>query len=615
MKDQSENPISAARGRPLLSWVGKRPLRSISAFPAQHVETFDPVGLLSAHGALEHWPDWPEAYPQGGLLFHGDNKEVLAHLLANGFRSQIKLVYIDPPFDSGANYARRVRLRGAVADRLEGASYSLGEQVQYADIWASDSYLQFMYERLLLLRELLADDGSIYLHCDYRKVHHLRCVMDEVFGADRFQNEIIWFYPRGGDSERQFNRKHDTILFYTKGDTWTFNYHDVLTPYTPEQLARFDQEDEKGRFYWNVNPRGERVKTYLRKRGIGAYDVWTIGIDAAQIQQIGYPTLKPEALLERIIRASSNPGDLVLDCFLGAGTTAAVAQKLRRRWIGCDINRGAIYTTAKRLYAIITRQLVSQSQGSAGEAVHTPGAQSMACTLYRVNHYDLAIQQNEAVDLVCRHIGIERTRSDHFFDGTLGRQLTKIVAFDHPLTPEDLEELSRELAARPHEDRDIVLVCLGKESAADDWLERWNHPGNGARAVNRIAIIELRSDPKYGKFIAYQPATAQANVRRSGEKLVVTIEDFISPTVINRLSLADAEPRNRITDWRQMVDCVMIDPVYDGATFHVTICDAPDRASELVHGIYELPAPPANTTVAIKIIDVLGEEVLLIKQA
>ena len=156
-----EVKITAAKGRPMLTWVGKRPLSYVTAFPAQHVEAFDPTGSLTKPANADLWKDWPAAYPNGGLLFHGDNKEVLAHLLANGFRGKVNLIYIDPPFDSGADYVRKVSLRGAKGTvKLDGETYTLGEQIQYTDIWANDNYLQFMYERLMLLKELLAEDGE-----------------------------------------------------------------------------------------------------------------------------------------------------------------------------------------------------------------------------------------------------------------------------------------------------------------------------------------------------------------------------------------------------------------------------------------------------------------------
>jgi len=224
-----EVKINPAKGRPMLTWVGKRPLSRVTAFPAQHVETFAPCSEDSQPSQLlqspEVWKDWPAGFPRGGLLFHGDNKEVLANLLANGFRGKVKLIYIDPPFDSGADYVRKVQLRGGAATtKIEGESYNLGEQIQYTDIWANDNYLQFMYERLQLLKELLADDGSIWLHCDWHKDYLLRCLMDEVFGSEHLKNEIIWRYSKyqmRGMS--RFVNNHDVLYWYSKGGSTTYN--------------------------------------------------------------------------------------------------------------------------------------------------------------------------------------------------------------------------------------------------------------------------------------------------------------------------------------------------------------------------------------------------------
>ena len=185
---------------------------------------------------------------RGGLVFHGDNKEVLAHLLANGFRNRVQLIYIDPPFDSGADYVRKVQLRGPKGEtKIEGEHYTLGEQIQYTDIWANDNYLQFMYERLLLLKELLRDSGSIYLHCDPRRSAFLRVVLDEVFGPDNFQSEIIWERTNAHNMpSRTFARAHDSILFYTKGSVSVFNAQTV--PVSEAQLKRYTP-DEKGKLY------------------------------------------------------------------------------------------------------------------------------------------------------------------------------------------------------------------------------------------------------------------------------------------------------------------------------------------------------------------------------
>lgn len=672
--------ITPAKGRPMLVWVGKRPLTYVTAFPAQHVETFDPAGTLE-HPPVEPdlWKDWPAAYPRGGLLFHGDNKEVLAHLLANGFRGKVNLVYIDPPFDSGADYVRRIALRGPKGmANLDGEGYTLGEQIQYTDIWANDSYLQFMYERLILLKEFLADDGSIWLHCDWHRSHQLRMLMDEVFGVAALVNEVIWQRTDPhNDARSRLGWIHDTLLWYCRGEKPTYNWQAVaedlseaaLREYSLVRLAdgsvvnfaaglelsgrRFKLDDctykgtdAKRQFVWRgARPSPKRVWPYdeqgmeaalargelhLRDPAHGAarcrvsyldertgQNLQTIWSGVGRMKGgVDYPTQKPVELLERIVLASSIPGDIVLDAFVGSGTTPIAAQMLGRRWIGCDINRGAIQTTAKRLHAIIHEQIEAGKQGALSLSSGSEKAEEalqpaqLAFTVWRVNDYDLQIQHNEAVNLACEHIGIQRTRTDPYFDGTLGRSVAKIIPFGHPLTPLDLEELKRELDARPNEGRPITVVCLGIELAAKAWVDNWNRLRKGKNAVNRIEVVELRTDPRYGKFIKHEPARAKVKVTCRNGKLVVEVEDFISPTIIERLQQQAGLLHPKIDDWRAMVDCVMIDPAYDGKVFNVALSDVPERKSDLVAGKYELAAPKDKTTIAVKITDMLGEEVL-----
>lgn len=215
------------------------------------------------------------------------------------------------------------------------------------------------------------------------------------------------------------------------------------------------------------------------------------------------------------------------------------------------------------------------------------------------------------MNLACEHIGIERSRADSFFDGTLGNRLVKVIPFHHPLTPIDLEELKRELDSRPDEDRGVVLVCLGKELAADAWLEEWNRLRTGKNAINRIEVIELRTDPKYGRFIAHEPATVDVSVTRDGNLITVEITDFISPSIVKRLDLDHTIFKAKITDWRSMVDCVMIDTGYNGEVFRVALSDVPPTKDDFVQGTYRLETTGSETTVAVKIIDMLGEEIIV----
>lgn len=236
-KDAKDVKISKAKGRPMLTWVGKKPLSHVKAFPAQHIETFSVEAPKDALADI-NWSDWPENFPQGGLLFHGDNKDVLAHLLANGFRGKVKLIYIDPPFDSGADYVRKVELRGSSQEAMEAEGQTLGEQIQYADMWANDNYLQFMYERLQLCNELLSKDGAIYVHCDPSRNYQIRHLLDEVFGAEGFKNEIIWWYwNKMQGNINYFASNHDTIYYYAKGSP-VFNKVKTQREESKRQLKR-----------------------------------------------------------------------------------------------------------------------------------------------------------------------------------------------------------------------------------------------------------------------------------------------------------------------------------------------------------------------------------------
>lgn len=584
MSESNRIKIGEAKGRPMLHWVGKQPLDYVKAFPAQKVEVFNPSDEENA---------------AQGLLFHGDNKDVLAWLLANGYRGKVDLIYIDPPFDSGADYVRKIDLRGTNFQSIEGESHSLGEQIQYTDIWINDMYLQFIYERLLMLKELLSETGTLFVHLDYRMDGYIRIILDEIFSKQYYQNEIIWNYATGGASREFFARKHDTILFYSKTESFKFFPDRVRENRTEKSLARAQ------------NPKGARIDVQDETKL--PTDVWQIpALNPMAVERVDFPTQKPSELLEKIILSASDFGDVILDCFIGSGTTAAVAQKLGRRWIAADINKGAIQTTSKRLQAIIQAQIAEREaprQGildlaEAEEAQPEPAALSFS--VYRVNDYDLQIQHNEAAKLAIEHVGITETKSDPFFDGTLGERLVRIIPFNHPLTLLDLQAVKDETETRDDQ-RDIVVVALGKETRVDPWLDEYNDH----RPINRIEVIELRTDEKYGKFFIHQPAAAEVSITREAEQIIVEIEDFISPTIIERLEMDTPLFKAQIKDWRAMVDCVMIDTAYNGDVFNIVLSDVPEKKNDLVVGRYELPAPKGETTVAVKIIDMLGEEVLI----
>ena len=258
-------------------------------------------------------------------LIFGDNLQVLKEIYIDqrgenilGTKNKIKLIYIDPPF------ATRQEFRGSQ------------DQKAYQDKIAGAKFLEFLRKRLIFLCEILADDGSIYVHLDWRKAPHIRLIMDEIFGEENFRNDIIWSYTAGGRSKEYWARKHENILFYVKSPNYIFNWDKVLIPY---RSGMAEWAYTKGHMKGKEKPKGKVPE-----------DVFEIEIiNTMSKERVEFPTQKPEALLERIIKASSNEGDIVLDAFAGSGTTGAVAEKLNRRWIMIDSAKLAIYTMQKRL--------------------------------------------------------------------------------------------------------------------------------------------------------------------------------------------------------------------------------------------------------------------------
>lgn len=658
--------ITSAKGRPMLNWVGKKPLDYVKGFPSQLVETFDP---LNSKRVIEI-PTYKELKDSWqNLLFHGDNEDILATLLELGFRGKIDLIYIDPPFKSGADYVRKVELRGLKnLGRIEEDETSILQQTMYFDIWNNDSYLQFMYERLMLLKELLSETGSIYVHLDWHVGHYIKLLMDEVFGQENFRNEIVWRKLTAAKAQSQFfSNVKDIILFYSKAKNCIFNSQflegqkdDKNYPYiekgTGRRYGSFDLTQRGSgppRYFedkllhpptgkhWilsqeNINKiMGEgriiftssglpRIKRYLdEKKGNYLGDLWiddkVAPLSANDSERLGFETQKPEALLKRIIKASTKDSEqaledgenipLVLDCFIGSGTTAAVAQKLGRRWIVCDINKGAIQMTSKRLQKIILEQIKNDKNNKQQSPLEEKMLISKynTFTVYKVNDYDLKLLKTEVIELAVQHIGIQRVRTDIFFDGYLGKTLVKIIDFNNPLTLLDLQLIQDELKKRPNEDRDITIVCLGKELAVDPWVEEWNkkHP------VNKIGLIELKTDKKYGNFLIHKPAEAKVKVERTAKnKALIKIENFISPTIIERLNIDNNLFKVKIPDFRSMIDTVLIDSNYNSNTFHIVYSDVPEKKNDLIKGKYEIEILADKVKIAVKIIDMLGEEVL-----
>ena len=558
------------KGQPELKWRGKRPFNSTQFFPAQLKETYG-----------EEVDGWMNK------VFWGDNLQVMSHLLKY-YRGQVDLIYIDPPYDSKADYKKRIELRGKETTNDQ----TVFEEKQYTDIWSNDEYLQFMYERLIIMRELLSERGTIYLHCDWHKIHLLRCIMDEVFGSSSFRNELIWKYTGSRAPVDDFPRKHDNILRYSKTQNCIFNiqYED----YEQGTINRFNMtEPETGRRYKITYRDGKEYKTYMGE-GKPMEDVWDLPIVMKNaIQNTDYPTQKPEALLERIIKVSSNPGDLVFDCFMGSGTTQAVAMKLGRRFIGADINLGAIDTTVKRLNKIAKE--IAESISEDGNPRYT------GFEVYNVNNYDVFRNPIQAKDLLIQALELQPLPGNELYDGEKDGRMVKIMPVNRIATRVDLNELitgfprekfDKLKAENPNKPVELItLICMGHEPDLGASLklqmkeEGYNIDVEVLDILRDKVNLEFRRDSK-------------ADVRIEGDRLV--IREFYPMNLLQKLSIEETN----VEEWKELVDSIKIDFNYDGAVFTPTVIDIPE-GRELVKGSYKIPE--GSGTIKVKITDLLSE--------
>jgi len=339
-----------------LLWNGKTSEVTTAVLPFQVIEQIDvPRTEQFGNASLGTLFDTSGRQITGwtNKLIWGDNKLILSSLKNGPLRKEIeaqgglKLIYIDPPFDVGADFSMDIKIGDGDDEESFTKKPSVIEEIAYRDTWGkgADSFIAMIYERLKLMYDLLDDDGSIYVHCDYRVSGYMRLILDEVFGKDNFQNEIIWHFIKGASGNERFGRKHQTIFCYSKSlDKFIFNRKEIGVAYNPETLARA----QRGEARYNISAEE------LEERGKNPGDVWSDlhPVQGNGLENTGYATQKPESFLERIIKASSNEGDLIADFFCGSGTTLAVAEKMGRKWIGSDLGKFGIHTSRKRLIGV-----------------------------------------------------------------------------------------------------------------------------------------------------------------------------------------------------------------------------------------------------------------------
>lgn len=623
-KELQLQQIEKIRGRPMLQWAGKRPLDKVEYYPAQEKEFYG-----------------DKKSKEFNKLFWGDNLQVLAHLLKE-YRGKIDLIYIDPPFGTGVDYFKSISLRG---QQIKG-DYALFEEKQYANIFEIDYFLQFIYERLCLMRELLTDAGFIFVRFDHHFGHYVKVILDEVFGQDNFQNEFI--VNRIKKNITQQGRKSiptatDSLFLYSKSpkaelanvfkklsekkagywhalDSAGIRYPrernflgKVLFPpngrhftFTQERIDKMIKQNKI-----RLNPNTNKPEYWVDEKTEFVFDTNWTDISGYSFTT-GYPTENSEPLLERVINVASKRGDIVADFFVGSGTTPTVAQKLGRRWIACDINLGAIQTTAKRLNQVIKRQAKGQSK------LLKDFKGLSAFKICNVNDYDVFKNELEAKEIVMIIYGVESIRRS-YFDGVLDNNFVKIMPLNRVLNKLDIRNVLKNIedkidtfsakkktkSVEPVYEEGVLVIASGLELDVHDFLKKENKTG-----VN-VEIKDILTDK--GNLIFKQKPEAKVKVGVKDKKLLVEIREFFSPILMRKLEIENEktiskEYKVKVEDYRQVIDSVMIDIDYNDKLFNAEIMDLPSK-KELIKAKYDWEyTKKGKYTVAVKIVDVLGEE-------
>ncbi len=637
-----------------LIWDGKydqqgkkvAPLRV--ALPFQTVETINESAqerqrLLDMFSTGRD-PEWRNR------LIWGDKKYVLPALLQE-FAGQVDLIYIDPPFVTGADFSYTASVPSEQADDDDPVTFvkeaSIIEQKAYRDTWGRglDSYLQWFYESVVLLRQLLKEDGSIYVHLDWHVGHYAKAVLDEVFGISNFRNEIVREKTNPKNYTRQgYGNVHDIIFFYSRSESikWTKPYAERdeskiaadfplmdkdarryktaplhapgiragesgrpwrrLTPprgnhwrYIHSTLDQLDAED---RIEWSStgNPR-ERIYAD-ESSGLFLQDIWLSVKDTKD----AYPTAKSEEVIRRIIRASSANDDLVLDCFVGGGTIAAVAESLGRRWIACDLSRFAIHTTRKRLLSLSdTKPFAIQNLGKyerqLWQAAEFGEAANQKAEAYRRFVLDL-FKATPITGYAWLH-------------GLKGGRMVHIGAVDSPVTPSDLSQIATEFKKAIGTGKDAPKTN-GVDVLGWDFAFDMNEGAKQQAAQANIDVRLLRiprdvMDKRavdQGDVRFFELAALSVDVKQQGRKVDVTLTDFVIPP-----DDVPEDVQKAITQWEQWIDYWAVDWDYKGDTFHNQWQDYRTRKKrELKKSTDHSYDEPGDYMVVVKVIDILGND-------
>jgi DNA modification methylase len=644
-----------------LVWEGKydkdgrksAPLRV--ALPFQTVETINESAAdrqrtlsLFTEGRPTDWRN---------RLIWGDKKYVLPSLLPE-FAGRVNLIYIDPPFDTGADFSFTTTIPDS--DESFTKEPSLIEQKAYRDTWGRglDSYLQWFYETAILLYELLHETGSIYIHIGPNINHFVRIVLDEVFGRDNHLNEIIWRRAFAHSDSRRCGIIHDAILLYTKSQTWVWNtvrqatdpeyiemFFDQVDEATGKRYQRvsltapgitkdgpsgkpwrgidpsiigrhwakphdeLDRLDREGRIHWPQKgvPRLKRFEDEYE--GMVIQDIWTDinKIHNQALEATGYPTQKPEALIERIIKASSNEGDLVLDCFCGSGTTAAVAEKLGRRWIACDLSRFAIHTTRKRLLGIPNvRPFMVQNLGKyerqawqAGEFGGGDGTEQAAARQRAYTEFILKLYNARAIN------------GYTWLHGVKGGRMIHVGAVDAPVSVGDVTNIAAEFRRAIGTGKDAPKTN-GVDVLGWDFAFELNEVAKQQAAAANINVRFLRIPRdvmdkravEQGDIKFFELAALSVDVQNKGKAVTLKLTDFVIPP-----DDVPEDVRQAVKHWEQWIDYWAVDWDNKGDTFHNEWQSYRTRKDKTLQKQVVHNYPEAGEyAIVVKVIDILGND-------
>lgn len=550
-----------------LFWNGRKeevtnvslPFHCIESIDEPRVELHEQTGMFDARGRqLKGWSN---------KLIWGDNKLILSSLANGPLRKEIedagglKLVYIDPPFAVGADFGFDI----SIGEDTVNKKQSILEEIAYRDTWGNgiSSYLSMMYERLKLIHSLLASDGSIYVHCDWRLSSYLRIILDDIFGKENFLNNIVWCYKTRQFAKSYWNRKHDDILVYVKNfGEHIFNWNDknVLENYSTETIKKYKLKDEIG--YYRLCGRGIKdspiksakdidpiwekehpelvVRDYLRE-GYAPSDYLNLDIvNQAAIERIHYPTQKPESLLMKFICASSNEGDLIADFFCGSGTTAAVAEKLGRKWITCDLGRFAIHTTRKRMIGV-QRELCKQGKDYRAFEILNLGKYERQFFMNDMNEENGSAKEEQYIDLILEAYKAKRSEGNSMLHGTKANRFVHVGPLDMPITQTRISDLFEEC----RKNMITAVDALGFEfemGLTPQYIQELREKGVDVRLKYiPTDVFDKRAVEKHqARF--YDVAYLNANCIVTGKQLRVELTDFV--TSYTQDDLQDLELKN-----------------------------------------------------------------------